>query len=198
MNKVINRLLVSMCLVLWASALSAQMHWSFDYQAYQHDMTIYFTLQNGSEAVSNLDDYEVAAFVGNECRGIGKFLSQNDVTYGYLRVYSNVTSGETLSFKYYKKSTEEEKNIFGSPIPFVADTNVGYPSTPQVFDLANNVLPGDVDGDGEITVNDVIMAIQASLGNPAENFNSVAADLDNDGEITVNDIIMMIQLSLQN
>ena len=82
MNKVINRLLVSMCLVLWASALSAQMHWSFDYQAYQHDMTIYFTLQNGSEAVSNLDDYEVAAFVGNECRGIGKFLSQNDVTYG--------------------------------------------------------------------------------------------------------------------
>ena len=102
-----------LCVALWASALSAQTHWTFDYRQYQYDMSVYFTLQNGGQTVTDLDNYEVAAFVGGECRGVGQFVTQQGITYGYLRVYSNKTSGETVTFKCYDKSIGEEKNIYG-------------------------------------------------------------------------------------
>ena len=60
--------------------------------------------------ISSMGDM-IAAFVGSEQRGIGiasevpKFLGGG---YAFLMmVYSNETSGETLSFKYYSSSTDE-------------------------------------------------------------------------------------------
>jgi Ca2+-binding EF-hand superfamily protein len=55
---------------------------------------------------------------------------------------------------------------------------------------------GDVDGDGEITINDVTMTISAALGRPAAIFISAAADVDGDGEITINDVTTIIGMAL--
>ena len=106
MTKDMKRYLFGFVLALWASALSAQAHWSFDYHQYQYDMTVYFELMESGSVVDNFDRYEVAAFVGEECRGIGKFETQtgsNGTTliYGFLKVYSNAESGETVTFRIY-------------------------------------------------------------------------------------------------
>lgn len=185
-------------LALWATALSAQAHWSFDYSAYQHHMTIWYMVQNDEVNVANLENYEVAAFVGDECRGIGTIITQGGKTVCQLLVYSNQASGETVTFKAYDKTTMEEKNLYGNPVQFSSDGSVGMPSNPYLLDFVRKYIPGDVDGDGEFTINDVIMTINAALGNPSANFNADAADMDGDGEITINDVIKIINLVLQS
>ena len=55
--------LVGFVLALWASALSAQTHWSCNVNAYQYDMTVYFELQKNGVAVAaeDLGNFEVSA-----------------------------------------------------------------------------------------------------------------------------------------
>ncbi len=53
--------------------------------------------------------------------------------------------------------------------------------------------PGDVDGDGFVTVTDVLLTVNkvAKNENPA-NFIPLNADMNGDGLITVTDVIMII------
>ena len=149
-------------LALWASALSAQTHWTCDIDAFKYDMAVYYQLQINSVEVpfADLSNYEVAAFVGDECRGVGEIKTQKvddqTIHYGYLRVRSNVESGETVSFKVYLKDISQEAPIDEEAnIAFQSDQAVGYPSTPKalnisVFQLTVNVDPakGSVTGAG--------------------------------------------------
>ena len=80
--------------------------------------------------------YDVAVFAGNECRGIAEVLSLgNDKECLYLRARSNQESGETLSFKYYNRATEEILPIYEETINFVANSRVGYPSSPKAITI---------------------------------------------------------------
>lgn len=135
--------LVGFVLALWASALSAQTHWSCNVNAYQYDMTVYFELQKNGVAVAaeDLGNFEVAAFVGNECRGVGEFLtatvSEQTIHYGYLRVRSNVASGETVSFKAYVKDAELEVAIDEEAnITFANAQAEGYPSAKKALNIS--------------------------------------------------------------
>ena len=134
-------------MALWASALSAQAHYSFDYRQFRYDMTVYFSLQNGNDMVAVPDNFEVAAFVGDECRGVATFENQISaegisLKYGFLKVYSNVESGETVTFKCFDKTVTKERSFAGVSVPFIADTNVGYPSSPQPLVLEYNITAG--------------------------------------------------------
>ena len=193
------RYLFSVVLALWASALSAQTHWTVNDNFANH-MTIYYELMVGDDVVAPEDrsTYEVAAFIDDDCRGRGEFITVGGHTYGQMMVYGDADDeGKQLTLMVYDKANKEEKRIYGVNILYASDGIVGYPSQPQAFDVNFNYLPGDADGDGEVTINDVIMTINASLGNPSASFNAAAADLDGDGEITINDIIMIINLTLQ-
>ena len=135
MTKNFKALIVCMFLSLWALALSAQGHWTFDYRQFRYDMTVYFSLQNGDAMVANPANYEVAAFVGGECRGVAVFedqIGQNGVAlqYGYLKIYSNVESGETVTLKCFDKDVAKERVFADVTVPFATDSHVGYPSTP--------------------------------------------------------------------
>lgn len=200
--KKIYKLISFMCLALWAQALSAQAHWDFDYRQYQYDMTVYFqlTLKDG-QVITDTDGYEIAAFVGEQCCGIGELqtilVDEQTVTYGYMRIYSNSTSGGTVTFKAYDKSKDEEVDLNSSETVTFNNLSVaGMPSAPISLAIVPTFTPGDADGDGIIGINDVIMTIDASLGNPAASFIKDAADLDGDGNITINDVIMLIDLTL--
>ena len=52
------------------------------------------------------------------------------------------------------------------------------------------VLPGDGDGDGELTARDAMKALKMSVGNLAVN---LAADADTDGKVTARDATMILQ-----
>jgi len=58
-----------------------------------------------------------------------------------------------------------------------------------------NVLIGDVDGDGNVTISDVTALIDYLLGGTA-NINEQNADIDNDGNIAISDVTALIDLLL--
>ena len=141
MNTKYVRYLFSFVLALWASALSAQTHWTCDINAYQYDMTVYYDLQINGNAVDDWSNYEVAAFVGDECRGIGETIAavvnEQTIHYGYLRVRSNAQAGgETVSFKVYVKNANKEVAVGSEAnITFVVNGAEGMPSSPKVFNI---------------------------------------------------------------
>ena len=195
--------LISLVLALWASALSAQTHWQFDYHQYQYEMTVYFELQSNGIAINNTGNYEVAAFVGNECRGIGTFETQTGsngttLSYGFLKVYSNVAQGETVTFKCYDKTKGEEIDISGTNSAFVSSSVIGFPSEPKVFDLGVtvNVLLGDANGDWRISVADAVTVVDYILSDGKTPLVVPAADMTGDGKISVADAVKIVDYIL--
>ena len=87
MNTKSMKYLFSFVLALWASALSAQSHWSVNPSDYSGHMTIYYGLKSGDHVLSDISNYEVAAFVNGECRGVGTIENHDGKTYGQLLVY---------------------------------------------------------------------------------------------------------------
>ena len=57
-------------------------------------------------------------------------------------------------------------------------------------------IPGDVNGDGEVTVSDIVATAQYILGNNPQPFIFEAADMNGDGEITVTDVVLIVRLIL--
>ena len=200
-----TRYLISFVLALWASALSAQSHWSFDYREFQHSMTVYFELQDGGQAVADPSNYEVAAFVGDECRGIATFETETGslgqtLSYGFLRVYSNVASGESVTFKCYDKTAEEELNIKDVTISFSSDAAVGLPSNLEVFTIEQKVavLLGDVNNDGKVSSADVVALVKYILSDGSTEINEAAADVSGDGKISSADVVAIVRIILNN
>ena len=66
-------------------------------------------------------------------------------------------------------------------------------------DVANKVLNGDVDGDGQISAADARLALRMSVG--LENYSKdstafIAADIDKNGEINASDARSILRASV--
>ena len=193
MNTKSMKYLFSFVVALWASALSAQSHWSVNPSDFSGHMTIYYGLKSGDHVLSDISNYEVAAFVNGECRGVGTIENHDGKTYGQLLVYGN-TDGEYVSFKFYNKNTQEEKNIYDVKITFSTDGIVGYPSDPQMFDVSSdNVLLGDADGDGVVDLTDAVAIFEYFMTGSYPNFNETAADFDQDGTVDLTDAVLVFE-----
>lgn len=196
-----KKYLFSFVLALWATALSAQAHWPFDYHQYQYDMTVYYALEENGMAVTDLNNYEVAAFVGDECRGVGEVVTSETtggqtVTFGYLRVRSNSPSGESVTFKCYDKAMAVEYHIDAVSIPFTANGVEGLPSTPLVLSFTNRV-PGDVNGDNLVDSGDVMAVYQVMAGNASADMQAWA-DVNGDNNVDSGDIMAIYRIMADN
>ncbi|MBQ8466187.1 MAG: hypothetical protein IJ546_00660, partial [Prevotella sp.] len=80
-------------LSLWAQ----ESHWQCNPGDFEYDMTVYVSIELDEATITDLSNYEIAAFCGNECRGV---VSANDIMetgtaqVGYLLVRSNSSSSE--------------------------------------------------------------------------------------------------------
>ena len=173
-------------------------HWNCDIRAYRYDMTVYVQLKSGGAALSNLSDYEVAAFCDDECRGVATVVSSQeykDARFMRIRVRSNTTDGDVISFKVYQKSADTERS-FSETITFASDAQEGSPSDPLILWL-KDVIPGDANGDGEIDVTDIVGIANKILGRASDSFVAAAADVNGDGEVDVTDIVAVANLILR-
>jgi len=120
------------CLLFAGGAMMAQnTHWTYDANAFEYDMTAYLTIEYDGNQVSDLSDYEVAAFVGNDCRGISRMIkTENGSSYLYMRIRSNQEQGESIKFKVYQKSKDKEFEC-DENITFENRFVIGLPSSPQ-------------------------------------------------------------------
>ena len=57
---------------------------------------------------------------------------------------------------------------------------------------------GDVNGDGEVTISDVNLAIDIILGGEADSQTLNRADVNSDGEIGISDINALLDIILNN
>ena len=62
----------------------------------------------------------------------------------------------------------------------------------------DNAIKGDVNGDGKVDVTDVVLMVNAVLGNPSSYFNSYAADINDDYSININDVVNVVNLILND
>lgn len=182
------------CLFLSTTVLQAQdSGWTVNPHDYQYDMTVYGSLVVDDATVTNFDNYEVAAFVGDECRGIAEVRTQGGYTWLYLRVRSNTASGETVKFKIYAKAEGKAFDAVET-VAFASNGQEGMPSAPVTLTLKRYTL-GDVNDDGEIDVSDVQDLIDLVLSSDDSVF-SPACDFNEDGEIDVSDIQELIDYIL--
>lgn len=165
--------------------------WSVNPYDYKYDMTVYAKVVYEGTEVSDYSNYEIGAFVGNECRGVGDVQTKDSYTWVYLRVRSNQASGEKLIFKLYDKSTGRTSVIKPSQvIAFSSQGMIGKPSSPVTLEKPSYTL-GDVNEDGIIDVADVVAASQLAAGVVDSKYNSLAADANLDGKINIADVVMI-------
>ena len=119
--------------LLSLTANAAEPDWSCDANDYEYDMTVFAALSINGQTVAP-SEYTLAAFCGEECRGVATVVSSNGNDYYYLRVRSNVKSGETITFRAYNKTADEEvkQHWLLTSLPFTANERTGFPSTPFV------------------------------------------------------------------
>ena len=192
-QQVMNKLRTICCLisVLFSmTILHAQdSQWSVNPYDYKYDMTVYAKVVYEGAEVSDYSNYEIGAFVGNECRGVGDVQTKDSYTWVYLRVRSNQASGEKLIFKLYDKSTGRTSVI--KPLQVIAFSSqgmIGKPSSPVTLEKPSYTL-GDVNEDGIIDVADIVGVHQITAGGSTVGYNQLAADANADGVINVADVV---------
>ena len=139
-------------------------HWTFNpYTQYNLTLTGVMYLDGESLQNNSWSEYlEIGAFCGNECRGsFTPNLLSLPFFQGYayqMQIYSNVQSGEQITFRVWDHQAGEELEVScTSPITFVADEGFGNLMTPfqlnfqTSFDITVSASPtqgGTVSGGG--------------------------------------------------
>ena len=172
--------------------------WTVKPYDYQYDMTIYAQLKIDNAVVSDYSNYEVAAFVGNECRGVAEVHTQNNSTWLYIRVRSASASGEKISFKLFDKTEGEGKiKRIAETVDFQSQGLEGMPSSPIDLTPAK-YTPGDVNDDGKINSTDLMLVIKKILKQDLPNGTIVdAMDMNNDGKYNSKDLQLIINIILK-
>ena len=124
--------IVALLMALFHSvAASAADTWSVNPSAYRYDMSLYLDVVFGTGEKLDYTQYDVATFVGDECRGVAEVLPLP--TGGnclYLRARSNSERGESMVFRYRNKTTGEVKDVENVSFAFSSNARLGYPSSP--------------------------------------------------------------------
>ena len=109
--------------------------WTVNPSDYRYDMSLYLDVTFAAVKMDS-SKYEVAVFCGDQYRGIAEvLLLGNGNECLYLRARSNQESGETMTFKYYNKETEEILPIDGESFKFESNGRLGYPSDPYIVKI---------------------------------------------------------------
>ena len=186
--------MLAMAMVVYARGNESE--WTVNPYDYQYDMTIYAQLKIDNAVVTDYSNYEVAAFVGDECRGVAEIQTKENSTWLYIRVRSASASGEKISFKLFDKTEGKIKRI-AETVDFQSQGLEGMPSSP--FDLTSaKYTPGDVNDDGSINIADVTSILSIMAGNQSDSLIREAADVNDDGAINVADVTSVLSIMAGN
>lgn len=199
MKSKIRKLVCLACMLAMAMVAHAEGNesgWTVNEHDYQYQMSIYAKLVIEDNDVTADNNYEVAAFVGDECRGVATIQSLGGYTWLWMFVRSNSASGEKISFKIFDKTTGKEKRI-AETIDFVSDGQIGEASSPTTFTLAKYTL-GDVNDDTKINAIDLMLIINKILKKDLPSGTIVdAMDMNGDGKVNAIDLQLVINIILK-
>lgn len=110
------------------SALMAQPNWAVDVRNYSFTLTCICQVNVEGNITTDTNDI-LAAFVGQECRGVGK-ISEDGTC--FFTVYSNVSEGEKILLKYW---SHRHNKVIDMPQTLTFEENASYGEMlhPMVF-----------------------------------------------------------------
>jgi len=144
MKKSIKYYLTSLllCLIPFVSMAENTPDWEYDPYSFQYDLSMYISIYQKGVEVQQWDNLVLGAFCGNECRGIATVNQVPDgLRYYYLRVKSNSSQGEEISFRCFDKQANKEINL-EQTIVFENLKMLGYPSDPYILNLPFTSVTG--------------------------------------------------------
>ncbi len=131
-------LIVLIGLLMATTSMAAVPSWSVNSSSYQFSMTVTSVANVNCVELANPSN-KVAAFVGATCRGVSSTSTIINGKYiAYVVVYSNVNSGETVTFKIYNAATDSVYDAKGN---VVFQDNAAFGVTTSPYTLRNNNLP---------------------------------------------------------
>jgi hypothetical protein len=158
--------------------------WKFCHTDFANDMTVWTSF-----VAPNRHECAIGAFINGTCAGIA-----DD---GYLRAYSNETSG-TLSFRAYDYETQREYRLMPSlPVSFSPNAVAGSGDAPLTLSIATMI--GDVNADGLISIADVTALVNIILGKDDKmpyTYDHNAADTNEDGLVNIADVTKLVNIIL--
>ena len=202
MKKKILFTLLSILLPLGLRAQEA--HWTCDPKAFDsyYDMTVYVSLELNDAAITDLSNYEIAAFCGNECRGVAEISTAGSTQIGTIRVRTHNASAEAITFKVYDKTEQKEINVQNTKVTFQSDASIGLPSSPFKLDITQRFTPGDTNDDGAIDLTDASLIFRYfseffedvdAMADSGLTFVEEAADVNGDGFVDLTDASLIFR-----
>lgn len=139
---VFSMFLMAVCLSAFALARSED--WEVNPADFRYDMSLYFDVT--PEQFGDLENYEIGAFVGDECRGLAQVIDLNEEKQClYMRIRSNSVSDEEIQFRARDLRSGEIavlKADSKDPFLFEADAMEGLPSKPVNFSAYYQITIG--------------------------------------------------------
>ena len=167
--------------------------WQMDVFAFEHDMSVYYVVEEGGNRLPSLDGKAVGAFIGGECVGYGIPLGSG---LGMMRVRQNTTETAAVAFRVYDYGTSKEYEALADrEVTFSPMACWGTPSSPVVLGY-EPWLRGDVNADGDVNLVDLMMIVDHLLGISNADFHFNNADLDCNGEVSLVDLMIEVDILL--
>ena len=129
--KYFSRIILVLSIVLASSTVSGQHGWTVNPADYEFDGQVTAIVFLGAAEVTT---GTLGAFVGGVCRGFGDgaFFPPTSKTVFSFLCYSNVASGETLTFKYYNPADNSICDV-NETVAFVSNMTEGNALIPLQF-----------------------------------------------------------------
>ena len=198
-NKMI---MLFVCLLLTLGAGAQNTHWTVDPYAYQYVMTAYMSVSINGEQLTDLRGFEIAAFCGDECRGVSQIQSAEKdgttIQYAYLRIRSNSAEGESIRFKVFITSMNQEYEIEDVTVTFQSQQVTGMPSSPMVLNIDIDFIQGDTNGDLRISIADAVAIVDYILSDGKTPLVVPAADMDGNGRVSIADAVAIVDYILSH
>ena len=163
-NVVYNTSIVSTASAMYVSGISANSPLVLDIHKYGTIMPVVATINNADGSSLDNNDYQVAAFCGSECRGIGRIVKGLVM----MNVYGNVNDPIT-----FHVTDADGENSFDNNVSLnFSETVVGDIFNPYAITINNLSGTADVkyEGNIKVTVEGDMLRIK---GIPADNINFV-------------------------
>ncbi len=169
-------------------------YWHIDSFDYQYDMTVFAVVEENGQRLTDYSNKAVGAFIDGECVGYAEF---DDADFGIMRVRSQSTDAKEVTFKVYDYDTQKEYEALADrDVVFSSNDYVGTPSQPVVLSYQSKGLLGDVNIDGVVDINDIMLTVEYVLGSENDQFHIENADMDGNGTIGVTDVSAIVNIVL--
>ena len=166
-----------------------QVPWQVKTKDCQYDMSVYVAVNANNVRLTDYSDIIVGAFINNVCMGYSVF---SEADYGIIRVKSNGTSEQSITFKIYNYVSEEEYTpTVSKAVTFQSDGTAGEPSNPLVLNYSPT-LKGDANNDTKRNAADIVEIVKAMTGQPSSAYKEKLADTNSDNVVNITDIIWIV------